>query len=170
MHGAWAAGHNPCLCKVYVVEWYPLLKFEFPYYVVFLPSADEAVGVNFNKPMIDLVREIRRRVPAQAKPGIKLANPELLDELLPVYRSSSDTVTRTLIKELYSLAGDEWSQRLTAPDTDPQGATGDAQPGDGKRYVTQVYRGQTRLVEVAPAEQPEPVETKRVYRGQVVKS
>ena len=68
--------------------------------------------MNFTKQMIDLVKEIRRRASSEAKPGIKLANPELLEELIPVYQLSTDTVTKALIKELFFVAGEDWPQRL----------------------------------------------------------
>ena len=130
--------------------------------------------MNFSKSMIDLVREIRRRAPSEHKPGIKLANPELLSELLPWYQSSTDAIVKALIKELFTQAGDEWSQKLYLLEHGEEPAeSGKTSDGvihkDGKRYVTKVYRGQTQLVEVAtestaPAEAPV-----RMYRGQVVR-
>lgn len=64
--------------------------------------------MQYTKPMIELVLEIRRRVNAQAKPEVKLANPELLTTLGEIYHSSKDTILRTLIKELLTSAGDDF--------------------------------------------------------------
>ncbi len=123
--------------------------------------------MNFSKQMIDLVREIRRRVASQDKPGIKLANPELLTELVPIYHRSTDTVTNTLIKELFHLAGDDWPQRLLIRDSEAERQPQATSPE--KVYVTKVYRGQTQLIEV---ERPtrETAKPQRIYRGQVVVS
>lgn len=120
--------------------------------------------------MIELVREIRRKAPAEKKPGIKLANQDLLDELVPWYQESNDTVVKTLIKELFILAGTEWQEKLITP-AQPQGSP-EAENVSGPRYVTRVYRGQTQLVEVAPksSETNEASATKKVYRGQTVHS
>jgi hypothetical protein len=112
--------------------------------------------MNFDKSMIDLVREIRRRAPAADKPGIKLANPELLHEMLEMYQHCSDIITKTLIKELFSMAGDPWPQTLEVP----------AEPD--VRYITKVYRGQTQLIPVQKEEPEAPRKPLRVYRGQVV--
>ncbi len=128
--------------------------------------------VNFNKAMIDLVREIRRRAPADAKPGIKLANPELLTEMIPWYRSTNDSVAKALLKELYTLAGDDWLEQLQEESKPAVAATpahGGTIEKDGKRYITKVYRGQTQLVEV-PMPPAETAATQKIYRGQVVRA
>lgn len=124
--------------------------------------------MNFNKQMIDLVREIRRRVPSDDKPGIKLANPELLNELIPVFQLSTDTVTKTLIKELFHVAGGEWPDRLVNKSFDvDEGEDENGEPK--KKYITKTYRGQTELVEVKPVMEDKP-QIQRIYRGQLVTS
>ena len=112
----------------------------------------------FTKPIIDLIKEIRRHVPAEMKPGIKLANPEVLDEIIILYHESNDTILRALVKELCFLAGSEWSDRLIVPQKEEQ------------RYVTKVYRGQTELVPVQSESTEEISSSKpvRVYRGAIV--
>lgn len=119
--------------------------------------------MNFNKQMIDLVREIRRRAPSEYKPGIKLANPELLTEMIPWFHASKDAVTKALIKELFEQAEGDWSEKLLDNKIDePSGPS-------GKVYVTKVYRGQVQLVEVASDDGGEPGAPKRMYRGQIVR-
>ncbi|WP_439134871.1 hypothetical protein [Pseudomaricurvus sp.] len=123
--------------------------------------------MNFNKQMIDLVREIRRRVPSDDKPGIKLANPDLLHELIPIFQFSTDTVTKTLIKELFSVAGDGWPERLVEKSFDVDEDEYDNEEPK-KRYITKTYRGQTELVEVNVSEEKPQIQ--RIYRGQLVSS
>jgi len=114
--------------------------------------------MNFNKAMIDLVKEIRRRSSSEAKPGIKLANPELLSELLEQYHGSKDVVTKALIKELFSLAGDPWPDALKE------------QQQPDKEYSTMIYRGQVRYVETKKEPGPDSKTTQLMYRGRPVHS
>ncbi|WP_049723416.1 hypothetical protein [Gilvimarinus polysaccharolyticus] len=115
--------------------------------------------MHYTKPMIELVMEVRRRTPAELKPSIKLANPELLTELLKHYLDSSDTITRTLIKELMKLAGEPWVSQLKNPDSSAV-----------SNLQTKVYRGQTSLEQSPTKSAPEPAAKRpvKVYRGQVV--
>lgn len=109
--------------------------------------------MHFTKPMIELVFEIRRRVDAQMKPGIKLANPDLLVELADVYHNCKDTILRTLIKELLTIAGDQWLSLLQ---------NGGEAPG---KMRVKIYRGQVSL-EAAPAPPDEAGSSSvRYYRG-----
>jgi len=112
--------------------------------------------MQYTKPMIELVFEIRRRVPADLKPSIKLANPELLDELSEYHAKSRDVITQTLIKELLQKAGSPWDGYLEAEQRD-----------SGPKQVTKVYRGQVSL-EDAPDHSKSKGRPKRMYRGQVI--
>lgn len=112
--------------------------------------------MQYTRPMIELVYEIRRRVRADLKPSIKMANPELMQELVDHYPSSKDTITRTLIKELLSLAGEPWEHSLEK-----------GERKETKRQITKVYRGQTSL-EAAPQKDPHTDRPARIYRGQSV--
>lgn len=113
--------------------------------------------MQYSKPMIDIILELRRRVPSELKPGIKLANPEVLDELIEHYPASSDNVTRALIKELLMMAGDNWLNRLDKP-----AAIEQAKP------QVKVYRGQVSLEEPKPEPSSTSGRKTRVYRGQVI--
>jgi len=117
--------------------------------------------MQYSKPMIELVYEIRRRVTSDLKPSVKLANPELFDELRNYYFGKADSITKALIKELFSLAGPEWAEALRPP----------TQPIPKQRV--KVYRGQTIL----EPKKEEPMNEaqiqhmkKRIYRGRVVVS
>ncbi|UTF59360.1 hypothetical protein [Gilvimarinus sp. DA14] len=117
--------------------------------------------MQYSKPMIDLILELRRRVPSQLKPGIKLANPEVLQELADFYPHCKETVTRALIKELFQMAGDDWMAEL-----EPKS---EAKPE--KSHQVKVYRGQVTLTERPnPGEEEAKKKDKpvRMYRGQVV--
>ncbi|WP_020210798.1 hypothetical protein [Gilvimarinus chinensis] len=117
--------------------------------------------MQYSKPMIDLILELRRRVPSELKPGIKLANPEVLSELAAFYPKCKETVTRTLIKELFQMAGDDWLSELEPA----------AKPKQDKSHQVKVYRGQVTLTE-RPREGADEESKKdkplRMYRGQVV--
>ncbi len=110
--------------------------------------------MQYTRPMIDLVYEIRRRVDADMKPSVKLANPDVLRELAGYYQRTKDTVTKTLIKELLTLAGDVWESLIRDP----------AESTPGVRQVVKVYRGQT-LLEDSPQAVAPPPKPVRMYRG-----
>lgn len=127
--------------------------------------------MQYSKPMIDLVYEIRRRVDGQLKPGIKLANPDMLRELADLYHQCKDTVTRLLIKELLTLAGETWLAQI-----DMQ--TKKAPTPEPVKQVSKVYRGQVTLTD-SPAQPTTPQATathplatpktqQRIYRGRVI--
>ncbi|WP_331352951.1 hypothetical protein [Cellvibrio sp. UBA7671] len=132
--------------------------------------------MQYTKPMIDLVYEIRRRVDADMKPSVKMANPEMLKELADYYHHTKDTITRTLIKELLHLAGDEWHQLVEPAKTEMTKTT------EIPKQVVKVYRGQTILVDAPHAAEegvalraallvsdiPPPAKPVRMYRGHPV--
>lgn len=113
--------------------------------------------MQFTKPMIELVYEIRRFGPSELKPDIKLANPELFNVLHEHYHHGANAVNKALIKELFHLAGSPWPERLAAADASKPTQT------------VRVYRGQVQ-VEDKPVERAKTEESrkKRVYRGQVI--
>lgn len=96
--------------------------------------------MQYTKPMVDLVYEIRRRVDSAMKPSVKMANPDLLKELAIYHQHSKETITNALIKELLFMAGTEWAALL-----EPHSETHKEIP----RQIVRVYRGQT-ILEEAP--------------------
>lgn len=132
--------------------------------------------MQYTKPMIDLVYEIRRRVDADMKPSVKMANPEMLKELADYHHHTKDTITKTLIKELLFLAGSQWQQLLEPVSSDAIAMK------EIPKQVVKVYRGQTTLVDAqhAAAEGiaqrsellvkviPPPAKPVRMYRGHPV--
>lgn len=115
--------------------------------------------MQYTKPMIDLVYEIRRRVDADMKPSVKMANPEMLKELADYHHHTKDTITRTLIKELLHLAGDEWHQLVEPAKTEMTNTT------EIPKQVVKVYRGQTTLVDA-----PHAAEAKHTAEGNALRS
>ncbi len=115
--------------------------------------------MQYTKPMIELVFEIRKLVPSALKPGVKLANPDLFAELREHYKTGAKTITKALIKELFSLAGDEWVKYLTQP------------APEKPAYTTKMYRGVVSLEE-KPSDSTDDAKSetrkKRIYRGQVI--
>jgi hypothetical protein len=104
--------------------------------------------MQYTKPMIDLVYEIRRRVDADMKPSVKMANPELLKELADYHHQAKDTITKALIKELLFLAGEQWQQLLEPTSSDTP------VPSTIPKQVVKVYRGQTILVDAPRVDTP----------------
>ncbi len=117
--------------------------------------------MQYTKPMIDLVYEIRRRIEPALKPGVKMANPELLRELADYYQKASDTITKTLIKELLSLAGDEWRALVTP-------MAGLISIPEPPRQIVKVYRGQTILADAPRPDEKTAAKPARIYRGRPV--
>lgn len=137
--------------------------------------------MQYTKPMIDLVYEIRRRADAAMKPSVKMANPELLKELADYHHHTKDTITKTLIKELLFLAGDPWQHLLDPVIPEPVKAP------EIPKQVVKVYRGQTTLVDAPHTAEHQaadrsamhsemlikdiaPAKPVRMYRGQPVLS
>ncbi|WP_428244024.1 hypothetical protein [Gynuella sp.] len=110
----------------------------------------------YSKPMIELVYEIRRRVPSNLKPNIKLANPDLLDELLKHYQKDADTIVKALIKELMQLAGSPWTELLTS------------QESSSEQYVTKTYRGTLMTEPRKTGIEEKSRSSRKMYRGQIV--
>lgn len=116
--------------------------------------------MQFSKPMIELVYEIRRLVPSDLKPAIKLANPELFDELKGFYLDKASAVCKALIKELFNLAGPEWADLL------------EKETRVAPKQRVKIYRGQTifedRSESKPLSEERRKKMKKRIYRGQVI--
>ena len=68
--------------------------------------------MQYSKQMIDLVMQIRKLTPTEIKPEIKLANPNLIIVLIDHYHNGANTLVRALVKDLCSLAGESWSDKL----------------------------------------------------------
>lgn len=121
--------------------------------------------MTFTKPMIELVYEIRRTCPSELKPAVKLANPELFDELSEYYHGNASAVSKALIKELFLLSGTEWADRLLTKPTE-------ANP----KQQVKVYRGLTIFEDIkepsrsGSAADPEKRKPKKIYRGRVVEN
>lgn len=114
--------------------------------------------MQYTKPMIELVYEIRKIVPSDMKPGVKLANPDLFSELIDHYYSGAKTVTKALIKELLTLAGENWLHALNE------------QQKVVEKHHTKMYRGIVSLEEKTPDKKSDDAsfQKKRIYRGQVI--
>lgn len=119
--------------------------------------------MQYTKALVDLIQEARRRAPNEAKPSIKLANPNVLYELITLYQQSSDAVFKALIKEICNQAGEEWAERLEQP--------AEANPSTSEeQYTLRVYRGKTILEPKRPTEEAKEnlSRKQRIYRGRVV--
>jgi hypothetical protein len=126
--------------------------------------------MQYTKPMIDQVFQIRKAVPDHLRSQIKLANPHLLNMLAELYRDLHDKLLRELITQLMSMAGPSWLSLLENPAPVPR-----------PPHHQQMYRGQIRqqaetlTPDIAapdtagkPATTPGNKEKIIIYRGQVV--
>lgn len=113
--------------------------------------------MQYTKPMIELVYEIRKTVPAEFKPSVKLANPDLFNQLITHYHHGAKTITKALIKELLSFAGSDWTEALLE------------QKPIEEKHATKIYRGTISLERQQLAEEKaRENRKKRIYRGRVI--
>lgn len=113
----------------------------------------------YSAEMVTRLQKLRSRIFAEFGIKIRLADPDLLDELAALGPRSRDGFTRTTIEELMALAG-----RAYAKDgaVDTPSATAAELIYRGSR-VSKPPGGATVAASV-----PERRATKQVYRGQVV--
>mgnify|MGYP005995699721 FL=1 len=112
----------------------------------------------YNRAMIELVYEIRRRIESEHKPNIKLANPDLLMMLVIYYQHCDDTILKALIKELMMYAGERWVQRLH-----------DVLDAELPEHKVNVYRGSVSFEETSSSPTSNKPKPELIYRGRVVK-
>jgi len=123
--------------------------------------------MQYTKPMIDQVFQIRKAAPDHLRAQIKLADPDLLDVLASIYREFHDKMLRELIKQLMLMAGPNWLSLLDG-----------AEPESRPNHNQQVYRGQIRAAaRVEPTHAGTEMQSQTgvkhrsvIYRGQVVHS
>ncbi|BCE03202.1 hypothetical protein [Marinicellulosiphila megalodicopiae] len=70
--------------------------------------------MQYSKSMIELVMQIRKWMPSDLKPEVKLANPDLFQILANHYHDNPQIIVQALIKELFSLAGENWNDLLVS--------------------------------------------------------
>lgn len=118
--------------------------------------------VVYNNAMIELIYEIRRRIEPELKPSIKLANPDLLVELVRYFPKCKSAVSIALIKELMEIAGHDWKNRLSSP-----------RQHESYSSAFKVNRGVSSVESTSTkpkaASVPSSSVPKLVYRGAVVK-
>lgn len=116
--------------------------------------------MQYTKPMIDHVFQIRKAVPDHMRGHIKLANPELPNTLAIIYREMHDKLLRERIQQFMTMAGPSWLSLLEKP-------ANQAAPDQ----VQQVYRGHSRhSPENTPLTSTGAKEKMVIYRGRVVPS
>ncbi len=99
-----------------------------------------------SKRMLDLMLDIRKIIPSEAKSRIRLSDPNILDLLVEHYQTTKDEIMKVLIEELMLEAGTEWKQKLSLANKSKQ----------------QERRSEARNTSTQPK--------KIIYRGQVIYS
>ena len=79
----------------------------------------------FSQQMIEHTIAIRRQVPAEFKPRVKLTSETLFEDLLEYYYEDCPTRVRPLIKALFEAAGDPWASAIIAKSDDYAVAPGE---------------------------------------------
>lgn len=111
----------------------------------------------YTRSMIEHVQQIRKMLPIDMRPHVRLANPDLLDQLSDLYWELQDKLIKEKIEKLMSLAGPAWLDLLhnrqqssehtrctyrgvALPDTPARTAKTASSENAGKRKL--MYRGQ----------------------------
>ncbi|MGV6818130.1 MAG: hypothetical protein ACWA44_12775 [Thiotrichales bacterium] len=116
------------------------------------------------KSTIDLVNRLRRSAPKAYAHKVKLANEQLLEDLIGM-KDDADDLFLDLLAQLCEYAGSPWPERLKGEVARPDSS-------DSRRAM--FYRGQRREDGEAPATEQNNLagkrktKIKRVYRGQVI--
>ena len=118
---------------------YPLTLFMW---VSIDPNLTNQVHImQYTKPMIDLVFRIRKTSPVHLKPLVKLANPDLLDDLAHHYSELQDSELKDYVSQLMALAGPGWSELLSKKRTSANALNKASRPAPRKE-TGKMYRGQ----------------------------
>lgn len=122
--------------------------------------------MQYNKAMIDLVNRLRRSAPDREAHKVRLANEDLLTDLIAM-KSHGDDLFLGLLAQLCERAGSPWPERFRGE------RHTEAEPPKKRRGM--FYRGQQVASSQTPAEadkdknvKPAARKIKRVYRGQVI--
>lgn len=110
----------------------------------------------YTKSMIEHVQQIRKMLPNDMRPQIRLANPDLLDQLSELYWELPDLLIKEKIERLMHQAGPAWADLLQRQDKPHPRAS-------------RTYRG-VELPET-PKQKPDrknPHKSKLMYRGQPI--
>lgn len=116
------------------------------------------------KSTIDLVNRLRRAAPNAYAHKVKLANEQLLEDLIRM-KDDAEDLFLDLLAQLCEHAGSPWPERLKGEE---------ARPDNSESRRAMFYRGKRRDDGDAPATDPKNAagkrgkKIKRVYRGQVI--
>jgi len=95
-----------------------------------------------SKRMLDLILDIRKAMPSEAKSKIKFSNPNILDLLVEHHQTTNDETMKVLIEELMLEAGTEWKQKLSFANKSKQQEGKPQSPSTSTQSKKIIYRGQ----------------------------
>lgn len=72
-------------------------------------------ALNIDRPMVSLFFEIKRNMPFDQRKDMKIAAPNIGEQLVSIYRDSNNKSLKGLIENFMEHAGQGWAQRLNAP-------------------------------------------------------
>ena len=94
----------------------------------------------YSRVMIELIHEIRHRMPLELRPGVRFSNPEILGNMAKFYHSTDDDVAQLMIEKLLIEAGGDWPKLLIS--TDKKKGVSSEEP-----RLIRIYRGQVSIVD-----------------------
>ena len=68
--------------------------------------------LNIDRPMVSLFFEIKRNMPFEYRDDIKLAAPDIGEQLISIYEDSKNDTLKELIEAFMDRAGTQWSSKL----------------------------------------------------------
>lgn len=71
--------------------------------------------MQINRKMVTLFFEIKRNMPYEHREKMKIASPDLAQQLTVIYKKSKRHSLKESIEKFMSLAGDEYLDKLKAP-------------------------------------------------------
>lgn len=71
--------------------------------------------MNIDRPMVSLFFEIKRNMPANEREEMKIASPDVGDQLVAIYQDSDDKALKQLIETFMNRAGSDWAKQLSKP-------------------------------------------------------
>lgn len=72
------------------------------------------MNLEIDRPMASLFFEIKRNMPYEEREHMKIASPDIANDLIKIYHTSEDPELKTLIENFMGRAGSKWEQQLEA--------------------------------------------------------
>jgi hypothetical protein len=68
--------------------------------------------MSIDRPMVQLFFQIKRLMPTESQQNMKIASPDIAEQLIDIYVASKNASIRTLIELFMERAGNPWTAKL----------------------------------------------------------